>query len=113
MFKWFRQWFEKKTEEAQYNSLVNSMPSPPSGGLSDKTLRRDVWMQVIMFAGMRGFTEPVTQKSFIILLESPDSNQHWVEKWTATFSSGQQLAFKVEFSPSIRGGIDFRVSIIQ
>jgi hypothetical protein len=69
----------------------------PSGGLANDILRHDTWQVVASAAVARGCTQPVGADSTIEVLQEPDANGVWLEKWTVACSSGDSYAFEVEY----------------
>jgi hypothetical protein len=81
----------------------------PSGGLTDDTLRRDIWIAIGGASLGLGCTPDATQTT-IEVTQDPDASGVWVEKWTVACSSGGQKAFDVTLTPTAGGGTDYNIT---
>jgi len=70
---------------------------PPAGGLGNDILRKDTWQYVAFAAMGQGCDNPMADDSTIEVLQEPDANGIWLEKWTVTCQSGDSYAYEVEY----------------
>lgn len=82
----------------------------PQGGLGDDVLRADTWVYVITAAAVSGCSATDASKTTIEVLQQPDSDGMWKEKWTVTCDDGAKKSFDVTFTPSAQGGTDINVT---
>ncbi|HLO33245.1 MAG TPA: hypothetical protein VK249_29120 [Anaerolineales bacterium] len=75
----------------------------PTGGLGNDILRNDTWTYVAAAAVGQGCDQPIGPNSTIEVLQQPDANGVWVEKWTVACGSGDPYAFEVTFTPDSTG----------
>jgi hypothetical protein len=94
------------------NPSVPAIPSSlvPQGGLGDDVLRANTWGYVITAAAMSGCSATDASKTSIDVLQQPDSDGVWKEKWTVTCDDGSNKSFDVAFTPSKDGGTDIKVT---
>jgi len=78
------------------NSVV-SAEEPPVGGLGNDILKNDTWNAIVPAAIGLGCDQPISSDSTIEVLQQPDSNGVWVEKWTVACTSGDIYPFEVEY----------------
>jgi hypothetical protein len=81
----------------------------PSGGLTDDTLRRDIWIAVSGVTSATG-CEPSAAQTEIEVIQDPDSSGMWVERWTVACSSGDSASFDVTLTPTAGGGTDYSIT---
>ena len=79
-------------ETPDATSLVDD---PPQGGLGNDILRQDTWQVVASAATGQGCDQPIGEDSTIEVLQQPDANGVWLEKWTVVCQSGDSYAFEV------------------
>ena len=84
----------------------------PSGGLTDETLRMDVWLNINFSAAFASCTIPEDgpRLTTIEVIEEPDNSGNWAERWVIPCDDGSTQSYKVSFSPSEEGGTTFMVS---
>lgn len=70
---------------------------PPPGGLGNDILKNETWQYVAAAAAGRGCDQPIGADSTIEVLQQPDANGAWLEKWTVACNTGDSYAFEVEF----------------
>ena len=58
---------------------------------------QDTWQYVAAAAVGQGCDQPIGADSTIEVLQQPDANGVWLEKWTVACSSGDSYAFEVEY----------------
>jgi hypothetical protein len=85
------------TQEVMTVAPDSDLGEPPAGGLGNDILRNDTWQAVAAAAVGQGCNQPVGQESTIEVLQEPDANGRWLEKWTVACSSGASYAFEVEY----------------
>ena len=73
------------------------LDEPPQGGLGNDILRQDTWQVVASAATGQGCDQPIGQDSTIEVLQEPDANGVWLEKWTVVCRSGDSYTFEVEY----------------
>ena len=109
LYGWFT--FRVQTQEfptAEFPSMTQEVmtvsptsdPSPgeaPIGGLGNDILRNDTWQTVASAAVGQGCDQPLSEESTIEVLQEPDANGVWLEKWTVACNSGDSYAFEVEY----------------
>jgi len=69
----------------------------PTGGLGNDILRNDTWQAVAAAATGQGCNQPLGTDSTIEVLQEPDANGVWLEKWTVVCESGGSYAYEVEY----------------
>lgn len=77
--------------------LDTDIGDPPPGGLGNDILKNDTWQYVAAAAAGRGCDQPIGADSTIEVLQQPDANGVWLEKWTVACNPGDSYAFEVEF----------------
>jgi hypothetical protein len=84
----------------------------PGGGLTDETLRMDVWLNVNFSAAFASCVIPEDgpKRTTIEVIAEPDGNGSWAERWTIPCDDGSTQSYEVSFSPSEEGGTTFTVS---
>jgi hypothetical protein len=84
----------------------------PSGGLTDETLRMDVWLNVNFSAAFASCVIPEDgpKRTTIEVIAEPDGSGNWAERWTIPCDDGSTQSYEVSFSPSEEGGTIFTVS---
>lgn len=82
----------------------------PQGGLGDEVLRADTWGYVIVTAAMTGCVATDASKTSIEVIQQPDADGMWKEKWTVTCDDGTKKSFDVTFTPSAQGGTTINVT---
>lgn len=75
----------------------------PTGGLGNDILRNDTWQYVAAAAAGQGCDRPIGPNSTIEVLQQPDSNSVWVEKWTVVCRSGDSYAYEVTYTLDATG----------
>ena len=75
----------------------------PTGGLGNDILRNDTWRHVAAAAVGQGCNRPIGPNSTIEVLQQPDANGVWVEKWTVVCRSGDSYAFEVTYTLDATG----------
>jgi hypothetical protein len=71
---------------------------PPSGGLGNDILKNDTWNVIVPASLGLGCDQPVSFNSTIEVLQEPDANGVWVEKWTVVCASGDEYSFEVQYT---------------
>jgi hypothetical protein len=75
-----------------------SAAEPPSGGLGNDILKNDTWNVIVPASIGLGCDQPLSSDSTIEVLQQPDANGVWVEKWTVVCASGDEYAFEVQYT---------------
>lgn len=83
----------------------------PAGGLGDEILRTDTWFNLNFAAAVGGCVIPSdgAKDTSIEVLQDPDSNGTWKERWTVPCEDGSNKAFSITFTPAASGGTDFSI----
>lgn len=83
----------------------------PTGGLGDETLRTDTWFNLNFAAAVNGCVIPSdgAENTSIEVLEDPDTDGVWKERWTVPCEDGSEKAFAITFTPAASGGTDFSI----
>lgn len=71
---------------------------PPSGGLGNDILKSDTWKVIVPASIGLGCDQPLNSISTIEVLQQPDANGVWVEKWIVVCASGDEYAFEVQYT---------------
>jgi hypothetical protein len=71
---------------------------PPSGGLGNDILKNDTWQVIVPASIGLGCDQPISSDSTIDVLQQPDANGVWVEKWTVVCASGETYPFEVQYT---------------
>lgn len=82
----------------------------PQGGLGDEILRADTWVNVLTAAALSGCAASDPSKTTIEVIQQPNSEGMWKEKWTVTCDGGAKKSFDVTFTPSAQGGTNIDVT---
>jgi hypothetical protein len=75
----------------------------PTGGLGNDILRHDTWQAVAAAAVGKGCDRPIGPNSTIEVLQQPDANGVWLEKWTVMCRSGDSYPFQVTYTLDATG----------
>lgn len=93
------------TDESGASPELPAIPADviPQGGIGDDVLRANAWVSVLLQAGMSGCVATDATKTSIEVLQYPDSDGVWKEKWTVTCEDGSNKAYDLTFSPDSAG----------
>ena len=92
---------------------VQLTTDPPAGGLGNDILKEDTWNLISSVAVAYGCDIPIGEKSTIEVLQQPDANGIWYEKWTVGCFSGDDVyPFEVEFILD-DAGATFNITLLK
>jgi hypothetical protein len=102
---------ESYPEDGEYDFSGFLSDYVPSGGLGDDTLRFDTWLNISFSAAFSNciIPEDGASKTVIEVVEYPDGNGVWVERWTAPCEGGGEKSFLITFAPAEDGGTDISI----
>jgi len=81
---------------------------PVGGGLSDSTLKTDVWNSIIQVEREQKNCSNVVSTA-IDVTQQPDSNGIWKENWTVD-ACGSTIVFNITFTPKPTGGTNYAIT---
>jgi hypothetical protein len=82
---------------------VISADNPPAGGLGNDILKNDTWKVIVPASIGLGCDQPSSSDSTIEVLQQPDANGVWVEKWNVVCASGDEYPFEVQYTLDATG----------
>jgi hypothetical protein len=82
----------------------------PQGGLGDDLQRTNAWVSVLLNAGMSGCLATDGTQTSIEVLQEPDSDGIWKEKWTVTCEDGSRKPYDLTFTPRSDGSTEVAVT---
>ncbi|MBK9927455.1 MAG: hypothetical protein IPP66_19475 [Anaerolineales bacterium] len=87
----------------QPEDSVISSDGPPAGGLGNDILKNDTWNVIVPASIGLGCDQPLSSSSTIEVLQQPDANGVWFEKWTVVCASGDEYPFEVQYTLDATG----------
>ncbi len=85
----------------------------PQGGLGDDILRTQAWTYSLLTVAMSGCSVPTAKDTTIEVLEKPDANGVWKERWTVACGDSKTIPVDITFTPSSGGGTDISVTLAK
>jgi hypothetical protein len=72
----------------------------PAGGLSDDVTRATAWGSMLFTGPIFDCATPTVEGTAIEVVQEPDSNGVWIERWDVACGDGTTRPFTITFSPA-------------
>lgn len=72
----------------------------PAGGLSDDVTRATTWGSMLFTGPIFDCATPTVEGTAIEVVQEPDSNGVWIERWDVACGDGTTRPFTITFSPA-------------